>query len=167
MKLYRSTMFVPGNRPDWIDKAPKYGPDALLLDLEDAVPIANKVEARDIVRTGIEGLRGRGVGVFVRLNGVDTGLTGEDIEAIVTEGLDAVAVPKLETVEEVLKVDAWLELFERKAGLPIGTVEIMALPETARGIMDAYKLATACPRVGNIIGGVGAPVWGCDQGHWL
>ena len=46
MKLYRSTMFVPGNRPDWIDKAPKYGPDALLLDLEDAVPIANKVEAR-------------------------------------------------------------------------------------------------------------------------
>ena len=127
MKLYRSTMFVPGNRPDWIDKAPKYGPDALLLDLEDAVPIANKVEARHIVRTGIEGLRGRGVGVFVRLNGVDTGLTGEDIEAIVTEGLDAVAVPKLETVEEVLKVDAWLELFERKAGLPIGTVEIMAL----------------------------------------
>ncbi len=156
MKLYRSTMFVPGNRPDWIDKAPKYGPDALLLDLEDAVPIANKVEARDIVRAGIEGLRGRGVGVFVRLNGVDTGLTGEDIEAIVTEGLDAVAVPKLETVEEVLKVDAWLELFERKADLPIGTVEIMALPETARGIMDAYKLATACPRVGNIIGGVGA-----------
>ena len=96
------------------------------------------------------------VGVFVRLNGVDTGLTGEDIEAIVTAGLDAVAIPKLETVEEVLKVDAWLELFERKAGLPIGTVEIMALPETARGIMDAYKLATACPRVGNIIGGVGA-----------
>ena len=106
MKLYRSTMFVPGNRPDWIDKAPKYGPDALMLDLEDAVPIANKVEARHIVRTGIEGLRGRDVGVFVRLNGVDTGLTGEDIEAIVTAGLDAVAIPKLETVEEVLKVDA-------------------------------------------------------------
>ena len=73
-----------------------------------------------------------------------------------TEGLDAVAVPKLEKVEEVLKVDAWLELFEHKAGLPIGSIEIMVLPETARGIMDAYKLATACPRVGNLIGGVGA-----------
>ncbi len=156
MKLYRSSLFVPGNRPDWIAKAPKYGPDALMIDLEDAVPIAEKSQARRVVREGIEGLRGRGVGVFVRLNGVDTGLTGEDVEAVVAAGLDAVAVPKLEKVEEVLKVDAWLELFERKAGLPMGGIEIMVLPETARGIMDAYELATACPRVGNILGAVGA-----------
>ena len=156
MKLYRSILFVPGNRPDWMDKAPKYGPDALILDLEDAVPIAEKAEARQTVRAGIERLRERGVPIVVRVNGVNTGLTGEDVEAIVTAGLVAVAVPKLERVEEVLKVDAWIELFERKAGLPLGTVEILALPETARGIMNAYQLATACPRVGNILGGVGA-----------
>jgi citrate lyase subunit beta/citryl-CoA lyase len=156
MKLYRSTMFVPGNRGAWIEKAPKYGADALMLDLEDAVPIAEKIQARQTVREGIIALRDTDIGVFVRLNGVDTGLTGEDIEAVVTPGLDAVAVPKLETVEEVLKVDAWLELFEQKQGMPIGSVELMALPETARGIMDAYKLATACPRVGNVIGAIGA-----------
>jgi citrate lyase subunit beta/citryl-CoA lyase len=156
MKLYRSVLFVPGNRPDWIDKAPKYGPDALILDLEDAVPNAEKVEARQIVRAGIERLRERGVPVVVRVNGINTGLTGEDVEAVVTAGLVAVAIPKLEYVEEVLKVDAWIELFERKCGLPVGTVEIMVLPETARGIMDIYKLATACTRVGNIVGGVGA-----------
>ena len=156
MKLYRSILFVPGNRPDWMDKAPKYGPDALILDLEDAVPIAEKAEARQTVRAGIERLRERGVPIVVRVNGVNTGLTGEDVEAIVTAGLVAVAVPKLERVEEVLKVDAWIELFERKARLPLGTVEILALPETARGIMNAYQLATACPRVGNILGGVGA-----------
>ena len=156
LKLYRSMMFVPGNRPEWIEKAPKYGPDALMIDLEDAVPVTEKVQARAMVRAGIEGLRERNIGVFVRLNGVDTGLTGEDVEAIVTPGLDGVAVPKLETVEEVLKVDAWLELFEAKAGMPIGSVELIALPETARGIMDAYKLATACKRVGNIVGSVGA-----------
>ena len=62
MKLYRSIMFVPGNRADWIEKAPKYGPDALMIDLEDAVPIAEKYAARKIVRAGIEQLRGRGVG---------------------------------------------------------------------------------------------------------
>lgn len=156
MKLYRSVLFVPGNRPDWIDKAPKYGPDALILDLEDAVPNAEKIEARQTVRAGIERLRERGVPAVVRVNGINTGLTGEDVEAIVTEGLVAVAIPKLERVEEVLKVDAWIELFERKCGLPIGTVEIMVLPETARGIMDIYHLATACSRVGNIVGGVGA-----------
>ncbi len=156
MKLYRSILFVPGNRPEWIDKAPKYGSDALILDLEDAVPNDEKTEARGIVRAGIERLREREVPVVVRVNGVDTGLTGEDIEAIVTEGLVAVAVPKLERVEEVLKVDAWIELFERKAGLAAGSVEIVALPETARGIQDAYELATACPRVGNIAGGASA-----------
>lgn len=156
MKLYRSVLFVPGNRPDWIDKAPKYGPDALIVDLEDAVPNAEKVAARSTVRAGIERLRERGVPIVVRVNGVNTGLTGEDIEAIVTGGLVAVAIPKLEYVEEVLKVDAWIELFERKAGLPPGTVEILVLPETARGIMNVYQLATACSRVGNIVGGVGA-----------
>lgn len=156
MKLYRSILFVPGNRPEWIDKAPKYGPDALIVDLEDAVPNVEKVEARKTVRAGIERLRERGVPIVVRVNGVNTGLTGEDVEAIVTSGLVAIAIPKLERVEEVLKVDAWIELFERKAGLPIGTVEIMVLPETARGIMDIYQLATACRRVGNIVGGVGA-----------
>jgi len=156
MKLYRSVLFVPGNRPEWIDKAPKYGPDALILDLEDAVPNVEKVEARQTVRAGIERSRKRGVQIVVRVNGINTGLTGEDVEAIVTEGLVAVAIPKLERVEEVLKVDAWIELFERKAGMPVGGVEIIVLPETARGIMDIYQLATACPRVGNIVGGVGA-----------
>jgi len=156
MKLYRSILFVPGNRPEWMDKAPKYGPDALILDLEDAVPVAEKAEARKTVRAGIARLRERGVPTVVRVNGVNTGLTAEDVEAVVTAGLVAVAIPKLERVEEVLKVDAWIELFERKAGLPVGTVEIMALPETARGIMNIYQLATACPRVGNIVGGVGA-----------
>ncbi len=156
MKLYRSILFVPGNRPDWIDKAPKYGPDALILDLEDAVPNAEKVDARKTVRAGIERLREREVPIVVRVNGVNTGLTAEDVEAIVTKGLVAVAIPKLEHIEEILKVDAWIEFFERKAGLALGTVEIMALPETARGIMNIYQLATACTRVGNIVGGVGA-----------
>jgi citrate lyase subunit beta/citryl-CoA lyase len=156
MKLYRSILFVPGNRAEWIDKAPKYGPDALIIDLEDAVPIAEKSEARPIVRAGIERSHKRGMPIVVRVNGVDTGLPGEDIEAVVVPGLVAVAVPKLEKVEEILKVDAWLEFFERKAGLPIGSVEIVAIPETAKGIMNAYEIVSACKRMGNIVGGVGA-----------
>lgn len=155
MKFYRSVLFVPGNRPEWMDKAPKYGPDALIIDLEDAVPIAEKAEARPMVRAGIERLQDKNIGVFVRVNGLDTGLTGEDVEAVVTAGLNVIAIPKLENADEIRKIDAWIELFERKAGLPIGTVEIMAIPETAKGIMNAYELASACPRVGAVIGGVG------------
>lgn len=152
MKLYRSILFVPGNRPEWMDKAPQYKSDALILDLEDAVPIAEKASTRALVRDGIARLAARGVAVFVRVNGVDTGLTGEDVQAIVQPGLVAIMVPKLESVEEVRKVDAWMELAERKAGMAVGTVKLVVLPETARGIKDAYALLTACPRVGNICG---------------
>jgi citrate lyase subunit beta/citryl-CoA lyase len=49
-KPLRSVMYVPGNKPDWMRKAPRYGADALILDLEDSVPEANKVEARGMVR---------------------------------------------------------------------------------------------------------------------
>ena len=153
MKPYRSILFVPGNRSDWIDKAPRYGPDALIIDLEDAVPVAEKLVTRPIVRAGIERSRQRGMPIVVRVNGLATGLSAEDVEAVVSAGVVAIAVPKLEHPEELLKVDAWIELCERKAGLPVGGIEIMALPETARGILKAYDLATACPRVGNVIGG--------------
>ncbi len=156
MKLYRSILFVPGNRAEWIDKAPQYGADALILDLEDAVPTDEKRQARVIVREGIARLQQRGVPVVVRVNGLNTGLTAADLEAAVTAGVVAIAIPKLERREEVLKVDAWIEWFERKAGLPERTVEIVVLPETARGIMNTYELATACPRVGNIAGGIAA-----------
>ena len=152
MKLYRSILFVPGNRPEWMDKAPKYGPDALILDLEDAVPIAEKRETRPMVRAAIERLHRRGVAIFVRVNGVDTGLTGEDIEAIVVPGLAAVAVPKVRCVGELCKVDAWIELYERKAGMDAGSVKIIVLPETALGIKDVYRLLTAYPRIGNVCG---------------
>lgn len=67
MKQYRSILFVPGNRPDWIDKAPKYGPDALIIDLEDAVPIAEKEATRQIVRDGIARSHQRGMPIAVRV----------------------------------------------------------------------------------------------------
>lgn len=156
MKPYRSILFVPGNRPDWIDKAPRFGPDALIIDLEDAVPIAEKQATRSIVSEGTQRSFKRGMPIVVRVNGLATGLTSADVEAIVSPGVVAIAVPKLEAAEELLKVDAWIELCERKAGLPVGGIEIMALPETARGIMKAYELATACARVGSVIGGVGS-----------
>ena len=152
MKLYRSILFVPGNRPEWMDKAPQYKSDALIIDLEDSVPIAEKARTRPLVREGIARLAARGVAVMVRVNGVETGLTGEDVEAIVQPGLVAIMVPKLESVQEVRKVDAWIELFERKAGMAVGTVKIVVLPETTRGVKDAYSMLTACARVGNICG---------------
>ena len=156
MKLYRSMLFVPGHRAAWISKAPKFGADAILLDLEDGVPIAEKVTARATVHAGIAELHEQKVATFVRVNALDTALTSDDIEAIVSPGLDGIMVPKIEKAEEVTRIDAWLEHFERKAGMRLGSVEILAMPETALGMQNAPAIARASPRIGCVANGIGA-----------
>ncbi len=149
-RLYRSIMFVPGNRQDMMEKAPKYGPDGIALDLEDSVPPSEKRSARELVRAAVARISSAGTDMFVRLNGVQTGMTSEDIDAVVTPGLAGLLLPKPERREDVLKVDAWIELCERRAGMPVGAVKIMVLPETALGAHNIYELLTACPRVVNL-----------------
>ena len=75
-KPLRSVMFVPGNKEDWMRKAPQYGPDALILDLEDSVPEYDKDAARPLVAKMIDELSERGQTLFVRVNRLETGLTG-------------------------------------------------------------------------------------------
>ena len=75
MKLYRSSLYVPGNRPAWMEKAAGYGADCLILDLEDSVPDGEKVAARPLVKAAIVALKAKGQSVNVRINPVDTGLT--------------------------------------------------------------------------------------------
>lgn len=154
--LYRSAMFVPGNRPDLMEKAVHYKPDAVVLDLEDSVPNAEKPRARVLVREAIGALSRQGMPVFVRASGPHTGLTSEDIEAAVTPGLTMVVVTKLEHPEQVHKVDAWIEHFEKKAGMAPGSVGISISPETALGVFNIFSLLTASPRVVNLLAGLTA-----------
>ena len=84
MHGYRSVLFVPGHKPGWAPKALKAGPDAIVLDLEDSVPDGEKVAARDQVRQTIATLRAAdpSVGIFVRVNGLGTRLTGGDLHVV-------------------------------------------------------------------------------------
>jgi len=94
IKPTRSALFVPGNRPAWIDKAAGYGADTLILDLEDSVPDQEKAPARGIVRAGIKTLKARGQAVSVRINGFATGLTLDDLEGVLCPELDSVSLPR-------------------------------------------------------------------------
>jgi len=152
MKLYRSILFVPGSRPDWIAGAIRFGADALVLDLEDAVPYDGKHEARENVRRGIENLRSK-IPLMVRVNDLSTGLTADDIHSVAIEGLVAITVPKVERRSDLIKVAAWLDHAEARNGVAPGTVKIVVSPETAFGIMNAYELAAServCAVAGNI-----------------
>jgi citrate lyase subunit beta/citryl-CoA lyase len=149
-KPLRSELFVPGNKEDWMRKAPRYGADALILDLEDSVPPEGKAEARSLVRKMLEELGPAGQTLIVRVNRLETGLTGDDLEAVTCPHLYAVMLPKVQGPEDVIEVDILLKFFERRAGMEIGKVFIDPALETAEGIRQAFEIATASSRVAHL-----------------
>ena len=147
MKPLRSMLFVPGNKPAWMEKALGYGADALIFDLEDAVPTTDKVGARPLVREAVERFHNRGPSLTVRINALETGMAGDDLEAIVGPGLSAIIAPKVETPQDVATLDTLLTQCERHAGVTTGQIEIFPTLETAKGIYHAYHIATSSPRI--------------------
>lgn len=93
MKL-RSLLFVPGDRPDRMEKAREAGADALILDLEDSVTPARKAMARAAVSAFLSDRRG--LRVFVRINPVDSDIFADDLAAILPHMPDGVVLPKAE-----------------------------------------------------------------------
>jgi citrate lyase subunit beta/citryl-CoA lyase len=144
----RSLLYVPGNKLDWMLKAPKYGADALIFDLEDAVPPEQKVASRAIIRQALEALAAQPrPRLFVRINGMTTGLARDDLAAVICPALFGVYLPKADGPEEIAQLDAWLGELEAAAGLEAGRIFIRPLLETARGHRECYEIAMASPRV--------------------
>ncbi|HZP44041.1 MAG TPA: CoA ester lyase [Candidatus Binataceae bacterium] len=146
-KPLRSILFVPGNREDRIRKAPRFQADALILDLEDAVALPDKANARPIVRRMVEELGRAGQTMMVRVNDFETGLTWADLDAVVCPELYCVMIPKVTGPEDVRRADTIIEFLERKHGLEVGTVLIYPVLETAQGMRQAYEVGTASRRV--------------------
>jgi citrate lyase subunit beta/citryl-CoA lyase len=152
MHPYRSLLFVPGHKPGWADKAVKADADAIVLDLEDSVPQAEKAAARRQVRDSIERLRatGTGAGLLVRVNALATRLTGADLEEVVVPGLDGIFAPKIEQATDVLRYDALLDHFETRNG--VAGMQYVVPVETVPAIQNCRAIAQASPRVGAMIG---------------
>ena len=150
LKPLRSMLFVPGHKPAWMEKALDYGADALIFDLEDAVPMSEKSAARPMVAHAIETFHRRGPVLTVRINALDTGIAQDDIDAVVKAGLTAIVAPKVETPQDIAALDAFLTQSEQRAGLPQGQIEIYPVLETALGLYQAYQIAMSSPRVATL-----------------
>jgi len=151
----RSILFVPGHKESWPAKAVAAGVDGVILDLEDSVPYAMKDEAREIVATSIRNLAAgaRKVGVYVRLNALETGITGDDLEKIVIDGLDGVLLPKNYGPRDIITLDGLITHFERRNGVKHGTVEIIVSLETAQAYASCEGYFEASPRVATLFAG--------------
>jgi len=155
MKPMRSVMFVPGHKEGWPAKAVAAGVDGVILDLEDAVPLDMKAQAREIVAESIRKLAATNpeVGVYVRLNALETGMTGDDLEKIAIPGLDGVLLPKNYGPRDMVSCDALITHFERRNGVAAGAIEIVASLETAQAYASCEEILAASPRVATLFAG--------------
>ncbi|MFG2133113.1 HpcH/HpaI aldolase/citrate lyase family protein [Streptomyces sp. NPDC048751] len=158
----RSLLFVPGTRTGWLPKARAAGADAAILDLEDAVPAADKLAARAqvadaIARTVTEPADQTGrMALFVRVNPLDGWAGAEELRAVVRPGLAGIVLPKVRSAQDVKLVDRLLGWCEREQGLSPGRVALVPLLETARGLREAYGIAQAASRIA-YLGALTAP----------
>ena len=146
---------MPGHRSSWVDKAVASGTDGIILDLEDSVPLDLKAEGRAEAATSIARLHAAGhpVQVYVRINALDSGLTGYDIEAVAVQGLDGFVLPKTYGPDDVIRFEALTTHFEAKNGLPAGSIEFICAMEPAEAYASCEKIAVASPRVATIFAG--------------
>ena len=149
MKPVRTALFAPGIKERVMTKALESGADAVILDLEDSVPVASKAEARALVAKSIDAAAGslsRPL-IYVRVNGAATGLLADDLNAVVRPGLDAILLSKAENVEDVQQTVAALERNESQRGMKQRSAEIILQIENALGVYNCFNLIKASPRV--------------------
>lgn len=139
-------MFVPGNNPAMMSDAFIYGPDSIMLDLEDSVTMAEKDAARLLVHNALKTIDYGNTEMVVRVNPLNTPYGKKDVEAVVKAGVDVIRMPKTETAQEVQELEAEIEKVEKELGC-LGRTQIMAAIESTKGIINAYAIATASKRM--------------------
>jgi len=146
--ILRSILFVPGIVERFVARAPDTGADVICLDIEDSVPPAEKAKARELTARAIESLSASERPLlFVRVNGLPTGLLEDDLLAVVRPGLDGIVLSKTDSAETVRRADHYLTILERGQGMARGTVAIIPLIESAEAILSAKGIAAASPRL--------------------
>ena len=149
----RSYLFAPGNHERRVEKALGLGADVVILDLEDAVAISEKKSTRELINKTLE--QPRNCAVFVRVNAYDTEFCYGDICSIVSENLDGIVLPKLESLEDLRSIDWLLGNLEQERGLPNGSIDLMPIIETAVGLVNIREIARADTRVKRLAFGGG------------
>ncbi len=152
-RVQRSMLIMPLNVPRFIEKAYLRGSDAILLDLEDAVPPSEKEAARGRITESVA-LAGRGgADVLIRINN-ESDFIDKDLEASVVPGVSAIFVPKVESAEQVVQVEALIAHYEEERGLARGSIGLSVHIESPIGVLRLAEIASAGARIESMSLGV-------------
>ena len=146
-------LFVPADTDRFIEKAGQRGADALILDLEDAVARPAKVAARANLAAFTPRLKQANVPVYVRVNN-EPALLADDVEAAVAAGADGLLMPKVDTPDQVLRLDSDLRKLELQYARRAGSIRVVALIESPVGICNVVAIAQSSPRLSALLFGV-------------
>ena len=147
MEPLRSLLFIPGNRARFLEKARDLAPDALVPDLESSVPEPDKATARQMVKEALPGLATNKRQIYLRVNPVDSPYILDDLNALISEHLTGVIIPRIQSADEVRRLDEIITNLEQGKNLPFGLTHIVPFIETALGVMRAFEIATASSRI--------------------
>ncbi|MEM6497639.1 MAG: CoA ester lyase [Pseudomonadota bacterium] len=153
MQANRTYLFAPGNHPRKVEKVFDTGTDVVILDLEDAVAISEKVATRSVVVEALQ--RPRKCRGYVRVNALDTEFTFGDVEAVVAKGVDGIVLPKVERPADLQMVDWMMTSLERQRGLPEGGIDLMPIIETGKGVAHVREICGAGGRLKRVAFGAG------------
>lgn len=152
--MFRTLLFIPGNNKRFIEKAKLLNADIICFDLEDSVPLNEKQTARDLVSEALDKKEDFGNrNVYVRINSYESGIAIQDLDAIVSDEIDGVVIPKVNNQSEINRLTLRLNELERKKAMS-KKIGIMASIESAQGLVNSYSIATADSRVKTLVFGV-------------
>lgn len=140
----RSLLFAPGDHARRLERVADFGADAIVLDLEDAVADDRKTVARTMVREALPTYP-EDLFVIVRVNATTTGRTQEDVDAVLCADCDALMLPKIEDPSELKLMDDLMAAAEKAQGLPVGSVKLIGLVETAKAMIVLDEICAAAP----------------------
>jgi citrate lyase subunit beta/citryl-CoA lyase len=153
MAVFRSFLFAPGNHPRRVEKCLTLDADCVILDLEDAVAVAEKDATRAKIVAALQ--LPRRSGGYVRVNAYDTPFCYGDLQAVVCAGVDGIVLPKVESAAQLLSVNWLIAQLEQQRGLTLGAIDLMPIIETGKGLAAVEEIALANTRVKRLAFGAG------------
>jgi citrate lyase subunit beta/citryl-CoA lyase len=153
MGTFRTFLFAPANHPRRTEKAFTLGADAVILDLEDACAVSEKIPSRAKV---VEAMKlPRTCLGYVRVNPMSTIYAYGDLQETIQAGLDGVVLPKVETAAEAQTADWLITQLERERGLKLGSIDLMPIIETALGVANLASILATTNRIKRVAFGAG------------
>ena len=153
MRARRALLYMPGDDMHKIEKAITLDVDCICMDIEDGVALNRKAKARATIVKALQMLDFRRSERLVRINPVGSGMEEEDLRAVLPAHPDGIVIPKVGVSEQVRWVSEVIARYERERSWPVGRIALLALIETARGVVNLKEIAGSDPRLQALIFG--------------